>query len=189
MASCAYIFLSEDSKVNVNKKEERKKRKQRVGTSCYFFFTYCVPSSEDGRGQFLRFVFMSFCHTTVRGKERFERSQTCLILLHTICVCRKPWTCSPVDFVVFIFHCYSFYLHCNLNWPIIISFVYRYIIFLRPYTACLNVRRFVHCWRAKGNLDVLNMCFLGGLSQRQVYQITYFIWGQSRWENQNILWI
>ena len=28
-----------------------------VGTSCLILFTYCVPSSEDGCVQFLRFVF------------------------------------------------------------------------------------------------------------------------------------
>ena len=47
-------------------KHENSEHLFEVGTSCYIMFTYCVPSSEDGRGQFLRFVFMSFCNTTVR---------------------------------------------------------------------------------------------------------------------------
>ena len=51
---------------------------------------------------FYSFIHFYFFPTNVPDLGRVEGSKTCSTPPHTLCVCSKPWTCSPVCSLVWV---------------------------------------------------------------------------------------
>ena len=101
-------------------KHEKNEHLFEVSTSCYTMFTYCVPSSEDGRGQFLMFVFMSFATPLSEVRRSLNaHKQYCCILF--VSVHRDEPLVKWISLFLF-FTVIRFIFIENLNWPILVSF-------------------------------------------------------------------